>query len=95
VSASGQQGGRQREREGDDREAPLVQTEGIVLEQVDADGAPVAFEPRVVELAGGRRSRGQPGADGTAIVRGIAFGACEVTFPAARGGDVERAGSGG
>lgn len=73
--------GERRESEREDRDAPLVQTDWIGLELVDADGAPVAFEPYVVELADGRQLRGRLGADGTAVVRGIPSGQCKITFP--------------
>lgn len=81
VRGSGETGREQQEREGEDSDTPLVQTDWIGLELVDADGAPVAFEPYIVELADGRQVRGRLGADGTAVVRGIPSGQCRVTFP--------------
>lgn len=85
---SGQRGRDAAERVDDDaRDVPLVQTDWIGLELVDAEGAPVAWEPYVVELADGRQVRGRLGADGTAVVRGIPSGACKITFPQ-RGAEV-------
>lgn len=79
---SGQRGQAVEAKDDDDgRDVPLVQTDWIGIELVDAEGAPVAWEPYVVELADGRQVRGRLGADGTAVVRGIPSGTCRITFP--------------
>lgn len=79
---SGQRGRAEPKKEDDgERDAPLVQTDWIGLELVDAEGGPVAWEPYVLELPDGRQLRGRLGADGTAVVRGIPSGACKITFP--------------
>ena len=78
---SGQAARGEAEREGDDGDTALVDTDWIGLELVDANGAAVAWEPYVVELADGRQLRGKLGVDGKAVVRGIPSGTCRVTFP--------------
>lgn len=78
---SGERGRAEAEPEREDRDAPLVETEWIGIELVDARGEAVPWEPYVVELPDGRQVRGKLGADGKAIVRGIPGGNCRVTFP--------------
>jgi hypothetical protein len=78
---SGQRGRAAAVREGEDGDTPLVETEWIGIELVDARGEAVAWEPYILELPDGRQVRGKLGADGKAIVRGIAGGNCKVTFP--------------
>lgn len=79
---SGQAGRAADERRGEEvPDVPLVQTDWIGLELLDAEGGPVAWEPYVLELPDGRQLRGRLGADGTAVVRGIPSGTCKITFP--------------
>lgn len=78
---SGQAARGEVEREGDEGDTALVDTDWIGLELVDANGAAVAWEPYVVELPDGRQLRGKLGVDGKAVVRGIPAGSCRVTFP--------------
>lgn len=78
---SGQQGRVAAEQEAEDRDAPLVSTEWIGIELVDARGEAVPWEPYILELPDGRQLRGKLGADGKALVRGIPGGNCRITFP--------------
>jgi hypothetical protein len=78
---SGQRGRAAAEQIGEDADVPLVETEWIGIELVDAGGVAVAWEPYIVELPDGRQVRGKLGADGKAVVRGIPGGTCKVTFP--------------
>lgn len=78
---SGQRGRADAERAREDEDTPLVETEWIGIELVDARGEAVAWEPYIVELPDGRQLRGKLGADGRAVVRGIPGGNCRITFP--------------
>lgn len=78
---SGQEGQAAAEQEAEDEDTPLVSTEWIGIELVDARGEAVAWEPYILELPDGRQLRGKLGADGKALVRGIPGGSCRVTFP--------------
>lgn len=78
---SGQAGRSAGEPAAEEGDTKLVETEWIGLELVDDHGAPVAWEPYVIELADGRQLRGSLGVDGKAVVRGLPPGSCKVTFP--------------
>ena len=55
--------------------------EWIVIELVDAAGAPIAGEPYAVELADGRKITGKLDNLGRVRIEGVVPGECTVTFP--------------